>query len=138
MSTEVICAMIACFGAIFSALISFFVSRTTANKEIEKMELSWKREDIVSSDDEFAEMASAVARFVADSRSCNRLDAMSKVAAIRSREGGDISVYLDLLFKALNDQNPNRCSVFLSEVIEEKRGNHSETNAPSRNKPKKK
>lgn len=121
MTTEVICALVTVGGTLLSALIAFFVSRTTANKEIEKMQLTWEREDIVSSDDEFAEMASAVARFVAYDSLQNQTEAMEKIAAIRAKEIGHTCASLDLLFRAVTTEDQGGADALLTEVINEKR-----------------
>ena len=61
MKTEIVCAIIALVGTAVSGLLSWFVSRSSAVKEVEKLRLTWEHETIVTSDDEFAEMVSSVA-----------------------------------------------------------------------------
>lgn len=138
MTTEVICALVTVGGTLLSALIAFFVSRTTANKEIEKMQLTWEREDIVSSDDEFAEMASAVATYVQNGWADMQRDALSKIAAIRSKEIGNLAVLLDRLYAEVCKNNTHSANTALTEVINEKRHTKSKTDASNGNKPKKK
>lgn len=58
------CAIIALTGTLFSVLCSWFVSRQLTKVEIEKMQRTWEREDVVSSDDEFAQMAESVAVYI--------------------------------------------------------------------------
>lgn len=137
MTTEVVCTLITFGGVVFSALISYAISRSTANKEIEKMELTWEREDVVSSDDEFAEMASAVAKFVTHNSGVNQRAAMEQVAAVRSKETGVLGRLLDELYIEVQSGVAYNADIRLSQVIDQKRESKSKTNAPKRNKPKK-
>ncbi|MGM9563758.1 MAG: hypothetical protein ACI3VQ_06740 [Faecousia sp.] len=136
MSVEIICALIAVAGTALSAWVSWFVSRSTANKEIEKMQLAWEREDVVSSDDEFAEMAAGVAEFVQAYSAFYQRNALAKVAAIRSKETGELGKLLDDLYDAIKSCDYSRTNLTLSEVINEKRNAKSKCDAHRRNAPK--
>lgn len=65
--STIICTIITAIGTIISGLIAWFVSRSSTKAEIEKIKESWKREDIVSSEKEFAEMAETVGRYLQNS-----------------------------------------------------------------------
>lgn len=138
MTSEIICSLIALGGTVISALIAYFVSRSTANKELEKLKLTWEREDLVSSDDEFAEMAAAVAKFVQRRNYGEQRNALSSVAAIRSKETGEMAELLDSLYRAVRDWNPKQIDALLTQVIEKKREAKGHANSAHRNKPKKK
>ena len=84
------------------------------------MQLSWIREDIVSSDDDFAEMASLVAQYVVTGAPSYRTSAIAKTAAIRSKESGEIADKLDKLYSALGKSDVTKLNA-LDHVIEEKR-----------------
>lgn len=133
MTTEVICALIAVGGTLISALISYAVSRSTASKEIEKMKLTWEHEDVVSSDDEFADMSALVAQFVHSHLQGHQQIAMSKIAAIRSKESGNIASLLDELYSAVRSGNISAADSCLSKVIDEKRHAKCKANASGRN-----
>lgn len=133
MTIEVICSLITVGGVVFSALISYAISRSTANKELEKMKLSWEREDVVSSEDEFAGMASAVAKFVDYNNPRNRANAMEQVAAIRSKEVGTLGRLLDELYLAVQSGNHSEADIRLSQVIDQKREAKSKANTTDRN-----
>ena len=135
MKAEIICTLITAAGVLLSAIISYGISRFTANKEIEKMQLIWNREDIVSSDDEFAEMAGKVARFVQSPSSVHQRDAMELVAAVRSKELGTIAPLLDELYQSINDGNTQHTDSQLSKVIKQKRETKNNANATAGNKP---
>lgn len=137
MSTEVICALISVGGALLSALISYGVSRSTANKEVERMRLTWEREDVVSSDDEFAAMSSSVAKFVQSGRTSCQQAAMAEIAAIRSKESGNLAYLLDDLYFAVQSGNIGNSDVCLTKVIDEKRDTKRKQNTSRRNKPMK-
>lgn len=133
MSAEIICALIAIAGTAVSAGVSWFVSRSTANKEIEKMQLAWEREDVISSDDEFAEMAAGVAEFVQSYSALHQRNAIAKVAAIRSKETGELGKLLDKLYDAIKSCDYIRTDIILSAVINEKRNAKSKCNTPGGN-----
>ena len=128
MPIEIICAIIAATGTLISAWIAFFVSRSTANKEIIKMKLTWEREDLVSSDDEFAEMSAAAARYISYDSFENKTEAMCKIAAIRSKETGNVCNNLDALYSAIQRDDPIKADVLLTQVINDKRGAKSKSN----------
>ena len=113
--------LISLAGVVISSLIAWFVSRSTASKEIEKLRLTWEREDVVSSDDEFAEMAAAVARFLRSDSPHNLAAASSRVAAIRSKESGRLGECLDSLYASLTNCERQAIEQALTAVIEEKR-----------------
>lgn len=137
LNTELICALVTVGGTVISAIIAWIVSHLTANKEIEKMKLSWEREDLVSSDDEFADMAAAVARYVAEDYESHRTKAMEKVASIRSKESGNIAELLDLLYNAITKRQPSQANDCLAKVIEQKRETKCGTDPKRKKKPTK-
>lgn len=122
MDPKIIVALISAAGVVISALVSLVISRNAAKKEIEKMKLEWEREDVVSTDDEYAAMASAVASYLHSSAPNTK--AVSTVAAIRSKENGDLASLLDKLYKDLTSTDKERFQRIesdLGEVIAEKR-----------------
>ena len=124
-SSAIVSAFIATIGSIITAKITqktaVKTAEDTANKEIEKLERTWQREDVVSSDEEFGEMASAVASFVHMSNGAFSLDAAKAVASIRSKETGELASTLDLLYKSIQDDDYPKADMLLSEAIAEKR-----------------
>lgn len=127
MNTEIICALIAVTGTVVSALISFFVSKSSAEKEIQKMKLEWKRQDIVSSDDDFSDMAIAVSAFIQMQTLRTHTQAVAAIMKIRAKESGDIAKSLDALYEAVGRRgygyNPdlNQIDNLLSEILKQKR-----------------
>lgn len=67
-SSAVVGAVISLIGSIITAKIAqktaIKAAQEATNQEIKKMERTWEREDIVSSDEEFAAMAEAVGKYV--------------------------------------------------------------------------
>ena len=124
-SSAIVSAIITTIGSIITAKISqktaVKTAEETANREIEKMERTWQREDIVSSDEEFAEMASAVASFVHMRNGAFSLDATKAVASIRSKETGELASTLDLLYNSIQADDYQKTELLLSEAITEKR-----------------
>ena len=121
LSPEIIDALVNVGGLILPALISFGISKYTINKEIEKLKLTWNREDVISSDEEFAEMASAVSQFVYYNCETNRENAIIKIAAARSKETGELGVFLDDLYKNVQSDNRSEADALLTATIQEKR-----------------
>lgn len=127
MNTEIICALIAVTGTLVSAVISFWVSKFSAEKEIQKMKLEWKRQDIVSSDEDFLDMAVAVSRFIQMQTSKTHTEAIAAVTKIRAKESGTIADSLDSLYSAIGTRghgyNPNCEEIdrLLSEILKQKR-----------------
>lgn len=99
------------------------------------MKLTWEREDIVSSDDEFAEMASAVAKFVQTNSVSYQRTAMEKVAAIRSKEVGTLGQLLDDLYRDLQSGVSTSADARLTQVINQKREAKSKCKTSSRKQP---
>lgn len=153
MKTEIICAIIALAGAAVSGLLSWFVSRTSAAKEIEKLKLTWDHESSVTSDDEFADMVAAVALCIQEKLPASFDTAISRVAAVRAKEHGSLAHKLDDLYRVLFDVSPNSGIVdfygrdyqeqlkgvnsCLSQVIEEKRKHKSGQHRTCSQKPNK-
>lgn len=137
MTTKVVCALITVGGTLLSSLIAFLVSRTTANKEIEKMKLTWNREDTVSSDEEFAAMASAVALYVSCRISHYQSDAMERLAALRASETGELSQSLDNLYFAVRDARHGDIDSLLTKLLNQKRETKTNSLDSNRNKPTK-
>lgn len=135
MPSEVVCAIIAACGTVVSALIAWFVSRSAASKEIEKMRLTWDREDLVSSDDEYAEMASLVSTYIHYRNGGSQVKALAKVGALRSKENGPIAEDLDGLYEAIETGTVLRVDEFLTKVINTKRETKRRANSAGRNKP---
>ena len=114
-------------GTLVSAVISFWVSKFSAEKEIQKMKLEWKRQDIVSSDDDFSDMAVAVSRFLQMQTSKTHTDAVAAVTKIRAKEFGTIADSLDALYAAIGrrgtvySQNREEIDHLLSEILKQKR-----------------
>lgn len=123
MKTEIITALISLAGVIASSVISWFISRNTATNEMKKMKLTWQHEDVVSSDDEFADMAAMVSRCVKFKKGPESEDAAAKVAALRSKESGNLAISLDNLYSCITAQYPvgTKIDAALTEVINEKR-----------------
>lgn len=127
LDNTVLCALISVFGTVISALIAWLVSRTAANKELKKMRLEWEREDIVTSDDDFAEMAAAVAYCMHNHHHTALAEAIGKVNSVRAREKGVLAEALDRLHNELrntgctNHINLQKIDACLTEVIQEKR-----------------
>lgn len=138
-SSAVISALIAFVGTVFSAREARKSAKETAqeiaNKEIEKMKLSWQREDMVSSDEEFAEMASVVAKFCAFETGAWSDEAIEKVGAIRSKESGKLGQIMDDLYESVKRHRFVEADLLLTEAINEKRRIKSQANDVSNLQP---
>lgn len=121
MTTEVLSGLFSLAGIVLSSIISFLVARLGASKEIEQLKLTWKREDIVSSESDFSKMVSSVAVY-AKTLSITDMNAATKwVAKIRAQESGALGDLLDSLYDQLRDPVVSELEGTLSEIIKEKR-----------------
>lgn len=127
MPTEVVCAIIAAVGAVLSALIAWFVSKSTVNGEIIKMQLKWEHEHSVSSEEEFSEMVSAVTRHIHAPCEESFLTAVEKINTVRLKETGELFYSLCTLYECLtlrwNDSRfySDFVEKYLAKVIDQKR-----------------
>lgn len=108
-----------------SAFVAYAVSHHTTAAEFKKMRLEWEREDKISSDDEFAEMAAAVAAFNrrnVHSSAEHLSEASARVAAIRAKEQGRIAELADELYLLIHPAwDREKVDNALSAIIIEKR-----------------
>ena len=89
------------------------------------MQRTWEREDVVSSDDEFAQMAESVAVYIHSGvRVANYI---GKVAALRSKEHGSLAKSLDSLYFAIQTSDKAAINKALSKVIEQNPANKVRT-----------
>ena len=137
MSSVVICTIITTIGVIVSALVSLFVARSTAANEIKKMQLSWEREDAVSSDDEFAAMVSASVKYANTEDDDLLIDTLQRVASLRAKAIGEIAKIYDLLYLTVQRSDYTGIDKVLTELLNKKREIKSNTNPTQTHKPKK-
>ena len=124
-STAAVSAITAAITGIVVALITrkttLEAAREAASQEIKKLERTWEREDIVSSDEEFAEMSSAVAIYVYQATIPHSRDAIGKVASVRSKEHDNLGRILDALHQSITNGDTSRAERELTKAIDEKR-----------------
>lgn len=115
--------LISAGGVVISAFVSWLISHSAAKKEMHRLERTWQHDDVISSDEEFAKMAGLVSRYVASQTLDDCYDTCEAVAAIRSKESGDLGRALDALYEAVRMDTcfPDMIDLALSRVIEEKR-----------------
>lgn len=121
MTTEIIVALITTLGVMASALISWRVSASHANKEIKKLQKTWEHEKTVSFDDEFSEMVSAVSLYVSSRNIGDQYRALEKVSAIRAKATGPLADCLDELHHKLENNKFSELEQCLSNAITEHR-----------------
>lgn len=121
MTTEVLSGLFSLVGIVSSGVLAFLVAKSSASKEIDKLKLTWKREDVVSSEADFSEMVSSVAVY-AKTLSIDDMNTATKwVAKIRAQENGALGDLLDGLYNQLRDPIVFELEDTLSEIIKEKR-----------------
>lgn len=121
MTTEAISTVISALGVILSAGVSLLVARSTAANEIKKMQLSWEREDSVTSDDEFTAMVSAAIKYANTEDDDLMIDTLQKVASLRAKSVGEIAKTYDLLYLAVQRSNYTGIDKTLTELLNQKR-----------------
>ena len=124
-SSAIVSAIVAALGGIITTIINQRsarkIAQEAANQEIRKMERTWEREDVVSSDEEFAEMAKAVAQYIHRNTIPNSHEAIGLVASIRAKEYGELGKILDELQKAIDIHDLPRADRELTKAINKKR-----------------
>lgn len=124
-SAAVVSAIITLIGNIIAAKIAqktaLKTAQETTNQEIKKLEKTWEREDIISSEDEFSAMANAVARYIHRDTTTNASEAVGLVASVRSKEYGELGQILDTLYDALASRDTVRANDALTKAINKKR-----------------
>lgn len=121
MKTEIIVALITAAGVVVSAMISWRISISQANKEIKKLQKTWEHEKSVSFDDEFAEMVSVVSLYVNSRNIGDGYRALEKVSAIRAKVTGPLADCLDELHHKLENNQFSGLDQCLSNTINENR-----------------
>lgn len=124
-SSAVVAAIITVFGNIIAAKINqkttVKTAAETANNELAKMRATWSREDLVSSDEEFADMANSVARYINTGSYNRHTEAMGKIASVRSKETGNIGATLDTLYSCVKAGRIKEADEALTAAIAQKR-----------------
>ena len=124
-SSAIVSALIAFLGNIITTRMSqeaaIEAAEKTAKHELDRMERIWHHESIVSSDEEFAEMASVVSKFVSFATGAWSSEALEKVAAIRSKECGRMGEIMDELYVSVQTDNYQQADAHLTLAIIEKR-----------------
>ena len=137
MTPETISTLISALGVILSAGVSLLVARSAAANEIKKMQLSWEREDTVTSDDEFTAMVSAAVKYANTEDDDLMIDTLQKVASLRAKAIGEIAKTYDVLYLAVQRSNYTGIDKVLTELLNQKRNTHTTPLYPHTNKPKK-
>lgn len=125
--TDILCAFISFIGAIISSVLAYFISRFSAQNEIEKMRISWEREDMISSDEEFTEMVVTVTRYINSKEKTDETAALEKINSLRSKELGELFFQLNLMQRIINIKDSEGKPDFkfldkcLSDAIEQRR-----------------
>ena len=124
---DILCAFISFIGAIISSVLAYFISRFSAQNEIEKMRISWEREDMISSDEEFTEMVVTVTRYINSKEKTDETAALEKINSLRSKELGELFFQLNLMQRIINIKDSEGKPDFkfldkcLSDAIEQRR-----------------
>lgn len=113
-----ICSLI---SAVVSALISKLTAESVSNKEIRKMKLSWVREDMVSTDDDFAEMIKAITTFLYYRDDRSQLDALQSISVVRAKENGALAPLVDDVYHCVQVNQYDAAEKLTSELISIKR-----------------
>ena len=137
MNPETISTLISALGVILSAGVSLLVARSTAANEIKKMQLSWEREDTVTSDDEFTAMVSAAVKYANTEDDRYMIGTLQKVASLRAKAIGEIAKTYDLLYLAVQRGDYTGIDKILTELLNQKRDTQCNPLNSHTHKPKK-
>ena len=121
LSVEAGCALITAGGVVIAAFVSWLVARSTSSYELKKLKMEWAREDMVSSEDEFARMVSATAAHVSSDSYTVKHAALREIAFVRAKESGDLGAALDRMYASIKGKDSEETDRLLTAVIEQKR-----------------
>ena len=91
------------------------------------MRISWEREDMISSDEEFTEMVVTVTRYINSKEKTDETAALEKINSLRSKELGELFFQLNLMQRIINIKDSEGKPDFkfldkcLSDAIEQRR-----------------
>ena len=124
-SAAIVSTIITVIGSLITAKMARTTAKETAreaaDQEIKKLERTWAREDVVSSDEEFAEMAKAIATDIHCPTVATQKDAVGKAAGIRAKEYGRLGETLDRLYSAIVEDENDMAEKMLTKAIDQKR-----------------
>ena len=117
---------------VLATVIAAFIAKRQASRELElkfdHLQKQWEHERELAAESRFSEMASAVAKAANAVERHYRLDALSRVAAIRAEASGPLAEALDRLYELLHQNNREQIEAALASVIQLQRNdNHQES-----------
>lgn len=129
-SSAIVSALIAVIGNMVTAKMARTTAKETAqeaaNQEIEKMELTWNREDELSADDEYGEMVKQVVLYTSGITT-GPYEALAAIAALRVKETGEIANVLDALYKSVKKRGNGDVDEVLDLLITARRSSKKQT-----------
>lgn len=121
MKTEIVCALITVGGVLASTFGSLVISRITVSGEIKKLKLEFEHNDNAELAAELSDALAAAAKYANKPVRMFHTDAVTKVAAVRVRYGGEIGRLLDTLYNDLTSESPSNIDCTLALLVDEKR-----------------
>lgn len=137
-SIEAVCAITGFLGAAIGSVLSLAASvhiqkkesernREVLESEIQKLQLSWKREDTVQSTQELKELASAMADYLGDAGSASNSEVLRAIQRFRATADQKCSELADALdFVIQHENNPSAAKYEWDELLEAYREIHSD------------
>lgn len=116
--TQIICALITLVGVIYANLSSRRIAKRTTEKELEKLERTWKHDDAVAYEQAFRDMIEAVTKYILDSSGTKQEIAQTKVVLMLSYATGELAAKVDNLYNSLKRNSPIDAESQLKDAIE--------------------
>lgn len=114
---EIVCTAITLLGAIYANFTSRRISKATMEKEIEKLERTWKHDETTTFDQAYREMVDAVTKYLADNNLTNQMNARTKVALFLSYSDEALSESVADLYVSIKRRPPTDAEEKLMAVI---------------------
>ena len=124
-SPEVAGSIIAAIGVGLSALVSRQIALHTSKTEIQKLKMTWEREDSVLVDADFSDMVELVIQYNIADNLDNQRDALQKISAVKLKSDDELCEILDRLYTLVTGRSSSDINSVLSEAIEQKRKSKS-------------
>lgn len=112
MDSKIICAIISALGVVLSS----FLSRVSAHREIKRLKMEWDRADSVSFKAEIAEAVGAAAEFEQSANPRHQREAVKRLAAVMVKADGEMRELLVRLYEAVRGGRYSEISKLTEEI----------------------
>lgn len=111
-------ALATIMSAIISSCISYAIYRFGFKRDLEKLRLSWNREDKLAYMNQFTKMVTSVSEYLTVEGAPPHSAAMNSVRALQATESGTNAQMLDDLYNAISEHDKETTRNILSQILQ--------------------